>query len=177
MAVSWLFAKLGRGAVSGSKSTLVIFSTGLGLDEALSEDFLSRLNPNSIYFTLGTPAEQVDKPISAYNVVWVDATGSKPSPHPGFPLTRIASPKNLVEISSVLGTMVSAGNHSFMLVNPLNALLDANGQEKAAQFVGFLTSRLKSSGMGSLFFLEMHDKKTAAFALKISSMFDKVVKA
>ena len=177
MADSWLFEKLGREAVSGTRNTLVIFTSPEGQQEALSEPFIARLNHNSIYFTLRTPAEKVDRPLGTENIVWVDASGAKPSPNPGFPLTRIPSAKNLVAISSVLGIMASAGNHSFMLVNPLNALLEQNGQEKTAQFTSFLVNRLKNSNMGSLFFLLMADRETAKFALKISSFFDKVVKA
>ena len=175
MGDSWLYNELGRGAVVGSKNTLAVMSTKEGLAAALSGDFLSRLNPNTVYLTFAVPAEKVDMPLVALDMEWIDATGANHSPSPGFSVSYFESAKHLVQLSSVIGAMASGGNHSFLIVNSLNEIIDANGEEKAAEFMSFLASRLKSSGMGGLFFI-LADAKTARFIKTISPLFDDVMK-
>lgn len=175
MGDSWLFDELGRDAATGRKNTLAVMSTKQGIAAALSSDFLSRLNMNTIYLTLSMPAEKVDKPLVAMSMDWIDAAGQIHSPSPGFSVIYFKSPHELVQISAVIGAMASAGNHSFLVVNPLNEIIGANGEEKAVEFVRFLASRLKSAGMGALFFI-LATAKTARFVKKISPLFDDVVK-
>ncbi|MCX8175557.1 MAG: hypothetical protein N3E51_05120 [Candidatus Micrarchaeota archaeon] len=174
MAESLLFEKIGKGFVAGAKSTLLLFKERKWLSEAFSEPFLSKLSPNSIYLTTSTPAERIDKPLGTENMIWVDATGALPSPAPGFALTRVPSARNLVALSSVLGTMISGGNHSFLVVNSLNEILEENGEDRASQFVDFLISRLRHASVGSLFLLLLESQQEAKFAAKIYSLFDDV---
>lgn len=175
MGDSWLFEELGRNAVTGRKSTLAVISTKEGISEALSPDFLARLNANTVYLTLSTPAEKVDMPLPAMDMEWIDATGAKHSPSPGFSVTYLDSAKHLVQLSNEIGAMASAGNHSFLVVNSLNEIVNANGEEKAADFAGFLASRLKSAGMGGLFFI-LAGADVQGFVKKISPLFDDVMK-
>jgi len=176
MAESWLYDKLGDRAVSGKQSTLVIFGDRRGLFEALSEQFLSHLNPTSVYFTLIKSTEEISVPLNSGNMLWIDASGAPVGSVPNFQVTRVPSAKNLVALSALFGTIASAGNHSFMVVNSLNELLDSAGSEKAAAFVDFLLSRMKYTGMGSLFFV-LENQKTAAFVKEVSPIFEKVVRA
>ncbi|MFA6213958.1 MAG: hypothetical protein WC717_01640 [Candidatus Micrarchaeia archaeon] len=175
MGESWLYEELGREAVTGKRNTLAVMKSKEGIDAAFSSEFLSRLNPNSIYLTLGTPAEKADVPLSAMDIEWIDATGAKHSPSPGFPVTYFDSARELVRLSAMIGTMASAGNHSFLVVNPLNGILAANGVEKTAEFTGFLANRLASAGMGGLFFI-LAKPDAAGLVKKISPMFDDVIK-
>jgi len=175
MGESWLYEELGREVVTGKRNTLAVVGSKKGIDAAFSSEFISRLNTNAIYLTLGTPAEKADMPLSAMDIAWIDATGARHSPSPGFSVSYFDSARQLVRLSAMVGAMASAGNHSFLVVNSLNEILDANGEEKTAEFVGFLTGRLASAGMGGLFFI-LAVPEAAGLVKEISPMFDNVMK-
>jgi hypothetical protein len=170
---SWLYEMLGRESVAGTRTSLAIFKDESGLREAFSERFISRLNSNTVVLTLKISPADLDLPVNANDMLFIDTTGSPVTDIPSFMVTRVASPKKLVEISSILGTVASSGSRSFILINSLNDLIEANGSEKTERFMDFILSRARYARMGCLV-LAIGDRSAAPLIKAIAPLFDKV---
>jgi hypothetical protein len=161
-------------AMRGSRLTLAVTENGEALSEALSDGFLRELARDSLYVTLRVPAESAGSAPYLKGMSWVDMTGGRHSPSPGFVVVYLPSARDLIRLSEIISSAAFTGTRSFLVINPLNSLLDANGQDEAAKFVEFLASNLRHAGMGGLFLLHAKDAKAREFSARIAPLFDSV---
>ena len=177
MAENPLFDSLGRDACCGAKVTLLSLKGERRAGELVSEEFIRRLNPGTVFVSVGRSIAALRKQGAAVShVFWVDATGdlfwndSPEKSEPNFSFTE--GPAALQHLSMLLATMASSGAHNFFVLDSLDALLAKNGQDKTAKFAQFLVRKFKSLSVGALFVIR-DSKKAGLLAKAIGKEFDR----
>lgn len=181
MSDSPLFSKLGRELCTGSKAALVVFKSKAEMDSIPASSFVSSVNPNTIYISFGKSAPALQKSGADLSLInWVDASGEiyyKASPlKAATNLSFVENPRALTHLSMIISGMASSGNFSFVVLDSVNDLLAANGEEKTLKFLFFLVKKFEHLHIGALFFA-VQDAKFKEFFADVSRECGKAVKA
>ena len=161
-------------AVLGSCRGMIqlILCTGAGSGKTLSgSGFMLSLPPNTIYVSAGRSMRDIKTDgIDVSRLFWIDASGKlfrKEAPEKNMANCSFMENANaLSHLSLVVSTMSAGGNHNPVVLDSLDDLLAANGQEKTLKFATFLISKFKGLSMGALFVVRNPSGKGVSALLK-----------